>query len=941
MNFNISMNKTNKIIVLIISLFSILSIFNLDKISAGSAIVNGVPICQSPYSESCGQGCTRQITCGPGGSFRDGECTCATPTQPQCPVATIWDGTTCKGTAAGTRDATTDQPPSAGGGNKVAAKAAKPNDPKTRQEANKQTPGGAGGGRGTTTNTSGGSSTNDNTAALCALTESGACTNSGGTWCSAYSINRCYPASLSSSVLCSAATPKEDIEAQIGSVCGMSTATGSTSANAICGYTDQSTCEQNGGRWCADEKANDGSEFAIDRCFPLSGNEDVNCNTATADGESVINVINNICAGGANATTQTTTSCDAVMANLSEDLLKSYCPTLNGDSAFSAQYGANGTNQLSCGYIASANNPQPYTLHSNSCVMNGASPSLAWPDVSGVNSTINQGLQQEGNGATGEFPVLCKAGADTDCTAGAIAITGICGVSVNGTTSYDSNTRTVYCNFSGNNRSISAEIGSCREDTSTFEPLPTHAPTALSGSICGTSSDINNTPNNGQTCTQILDAIDLVNSINDYCDGSVSCQDGSTIYRTDLRRSGNQLICDFGDRPSQVVATCNNGTLSRQNLDRNSICGTQNNAQTNTNTNSAYQDCIAQNIQPYADGSRDCPEIAQCENGFTFNATDSIRGGDTVVCTHTNGYSYNLVECPDDGSQVIISAADSSALCNYEGKDNNTKSSPFQLIKKVKAQPVPVTIDPNKLKKGVYIIEVPGYKSAEVQIISDNVKLKLFEDLNADGIQQPGEKQLDPEIYEIKLAKKEDITIYNLEAGWNLVALDFVSQKINNASNLIKEINAQGIEAVQISKYDSGNWIHFVYRKADPTNPTDTDETFGNDFTLVPGEGYFVRTLDSGTLLLKGNKFASSVPMSLESGWNLISIQALTEYTARTFLGFCNQQGIICSTLSKYANGLYSSLVIDQGITYGNDFKILKNEGYFLLVDSEGKTVKP
>lgn len=82
----------------------------------------GKPRCKTPYSEQCGSVCSRQVTCGRSGEFITGECVCQQSQSqiPTCPVATIWDGTICKGTAVGTDYETKDQPPRENGGNVVA-----------------------------------------------------------------------------------------------------------------------------------------------------------------------------------------------------------------------------------------------------------------------------------------------------------------------------------------------------------------------------------------------------------------------------------------------------------------------------------------------------------------------------------------------------------------------------------------------------------------------------------------------------------------------------------------------------------------------------------------------------------------------------------------------------------------------------------------------------
>jgi hypothetical protein len=224
-----------------------------------------------------------------------------------------------------------------------------------------------------------------------------------------------------------------------------------------------------------------------------------------------------------------------------------------------------------------------------------------------------------------------------------------------------------------------------------------------------------------------------------------------------------------------------------------------------------------------------------------------------------------------------------------------------------------------------------------INVYSNKVKIKYFEDLNGDGKKQANEKYLDPKEFSIKVASKDKLFTYEFETGWNLIGLKFINPNLDSARELTKTLYRQGIPAIQVSKYDNGNWVHFVYR----LDEDNKEVVFGNDFTLVPGEGYFVRTLEPGIASLKGKEFQSSVPISISIGWNLISIQATKEYTAKSFLDFCQAEGLNCSELSKYLDGSYKSVVEQNGTTFGNDFDLLDNEGYFVKNGSGNKIINP
>ncbi|KXK10214.1 MAG: hypothetical protein UZ20_WS6002000037, partial [candidate division WS6 bacterium OLB21] len=206
---------------------------------------NGIPRCLSPYEEACGSNCKRNVTCGPNGEFRVSACNCQAQNQPTCPVATIWDGSVCKGTAKGTNDETKDTTPSSGGGEKVANKEKKPADPKTRQEANKVTVGGRGGGGGQQP----GSATPTPTVTvnpICLRTKDECLRENGGAWCGIIgdvTINRCFPLELAQTVNCTPSSQPLETASRIYEACGVSNAPIDTNINAaLCRNVTNTYC---------------------------------------------------------------------------------------------------------------------------------------------------------------------------------------------------------------------------------------------------------------------------------------------------------------------------------------------------------------------------------------------------------------------------------------------------------------------------------------------------------------------------------------------------------------------------------------------------------------------------------------------------------------------------------------------------------------------------
>ncbi len=330
---------------------------------------------------------------------------------------------------------------------------------------------------------------------------------------------------------------------------------------------------------------------------------------------------------------------------------------------------------------------------------------------------------------------------------------------------------------------------------------------------------------------------------------------------------------------------------------------------------------------------------SQCTAFFGSNNADYAEfevNGNSVTCVFFNADGNEV------GRQTIVFRG-----CNNEGfSRNNTNYSPFNfVVPKVSAQtdddpPAPEIIDPTLLQKGLYVVEVPGYETAEFEIFYDNIRVSYFEDQNADGIKQANEPNLDPNIYEIKLSQTASIATRELSRGWNLLGFEIFSEEYDSAAELISYLADQGIFVEQISQYDSGNWIHFIQT----TNSVGQPEVYGASFNLVPGKSYFVRSLSTGTAAFKGQEFTSSVPIKLNTGWNLVSIQSAVNYTAQTVLQLCGANSIFCTNVSQWIDGAgyYDSYESVDGTSFGNNFIIYENRGYFIKVESDGSfTINP
>lgn len=240
---------------------------------------------------------------------------------------------------------------------------------------------------------------------------------------------------------------------------------------------------------------------------------------------------------------------------------------------------------------------------------------------------------------------------------------------------------------------------------------------------------------------------------------------------------------------------------------------------------------------------------------------------------------------------------------------------------------------------GVYEIKSSGTNEPKVTVNEDNVSLVFFEDTNGDNTKQESEEVVDAESNDIEVNKESEVITLNLNQGWNLVGFDVVSEKLTNASKVLAEMNLQTMKVTSISTFGEGKWQMYSLR----VDEDGTTQTFGEDFVIIPGKGYFVKSMSATEVTLEGQKFTESVPLSLINGWNLVNIQSPNRsYKASEMLDKCTEFEVDCDSFARYDSGLYDIIVKDQGTLFGNDFNIISNSGYFIRVKSGGgKSITP
>jgi hypothetical protein len=178
-----------------------------------------------------------------------------------------------------------------------------------------------------------------------------------------------------------------------------------------------------------------------------------------------------------------------------------------------------------------------------------------------------------------------------------------------------------------------------------------------------------------------------------------------------------------------------------------------------------------------------------------------------------------------------------------------------------------------------------------------------------------------------------------MKAGWNLITIPMLmkeegTSKIEKASEFLQRLNENGASVTHITTYRSNKFITYSAR-------LDQDgvlNTYGEDYNILPGEAYFVKSLSNIDISLKGNKIIGGQEIMLENGWNLTGIYNSDKLAYKGFevLKQMNTGGIEADILSRWQEGNYQNIILQNNIQYGNDFSVYPNEGYFIRVKNRG-----
>jgi len=363
----------------------------------------------------------------------------------------------------------------------------------------------------------------------------------------------------------------------------------------------------------------------------------------------------------------------------------------------------------------------------------------------------------------------------------------------------------------------------------------------------------------------------------------------------------------------------------------------------------------------YHNGSYSVSRGEKCfENSSVSSLHDGKRSAlenSNAVCSDPDGCVYTVGS--EGGNKTVENVDFGKSYEEVEGERLLKKISGFMnFATKVEAYDSEnnnvlgtTSSDSNSLGTG-YITYLPEYGFFDLEIEGlvegqkveggeGNLRMFYVEMNGKSGLQLPADPD-NPQVGEdivlrtnalnITYKKSAEVMTLNVKKGVNLISFSYLPQiktdEYTKASDVILWLRSKGVKAENLSYFSAGRWRGIGYVDGEVT---------GEDFSITPGRGYLLYSLDDGQVSIPGYQLTSSVPISLSIGWNLVGIHGYSKvYTARSLLNSINKvEGLTANNISWWptSKGKYEGLQLTDGKEYGFDFPISPNNGYFIRIN--------
>jgi hypothetical protein len=245
---------------------------------------------------------------------------------------------------------------------------------------------------------------------------------------------------------------------------------------------------------------------------------------------------------------------------------------------------------------------------------------------------------------------------------------------------------------------------------------------------------------------------------------------------------------------------------------------------------------------------------------------------------------------------------------------------------------------PSTLDKGIYKINSPVVDSRTVVVKNTASTPKFYIDTNNNNIFDVGEQELGSDILSASFSQDEALQDVSLSQTWNLVSFNATNDITLTTKDVADQAALTGLK-MEMASYDTDKWTISAIKKEGNINAF-----YGNQYNLVPGHAFFLKTDSEGIYYNSGQIFNNvSKELALNIGWNFFSFSkdviGSTSLTSYTLLDKCKATGITCTLFSDY-NGQLENTVLVKDIYFGKDYPLITNKGYILKVESNPGTIK-
>ena len=161
-----------------------------------------------------------------------------------------------------------------------------------------------------------------------------------------------------------------------------------------------------------------------------------------------------------------------------------------------------------------------------------------------------------------------------------------------------------------------------------------------------------------------------------------------------------------------------------------------------------------------------------------------------------------------------------------------------------------------------------------------------------------------------------------MQSGWNLIALDGTPLVPIKLSDLCSALNANAAGApIEVARWEHGAWVsHICFTPLNETN-------------MQTGVGYFVKLAQPATWTYDSIPTSSPKTLTMQAGWNLISMSGAIAYDAAKVItaieaaGGSNGSVIVCTEIDRWEAGGWDPVVRASS---ANVYAIEGGRGYFV-----------